>query len=107
MDRIAFLMDFIAKNPVDLFSRHALAMEMIKLGNDQEAKLMLEQILEMNDKYIGSYYHLGKVDERLGYIDDALSIYYKGIDVAMEINDQHALRELKGALSQLRDELED
>ena len=107
MDRIAFLLDFIEKNPGDLFSRHALAMEMIKVGNYHEAKLILEQILISNHQYIGSYYHLGKVDEQLGYTQEALGTYQNGIDVASEINDQHALRELKAALNQLRDELED
>lgn len=107
MDRIAFLMDFIGKNPMDLFSRHALAMEIIKLGNDAEAKSVLDQILLIDPNYVGSYYHLGKVEERLGMVNNALLTYEKGILVATEIGDQHASRELKAALNQLRDELED
>jgi Tfp pilus assembly protein PilF len=107
MDRIAFLKDFISKNPMDLFSRHALAMEMIKLGNDVEAKSILDQILLIDSNYVGSYYHLGKVEERLGMMNDALLTYHKGIQVAMKLGDQHASRELKAALNQLRDELED
>jgi Tfp pilus assembly protein PilF len=107
MDRIAFLLDFIAKNPMDLFSRHALAMEMIKLGNDLDAKLVLDQILLIDPNYVGSYYHLGKIEERLSKVNDALLTYEKGIQVASEIGDQHASRELKAALNQLRDELED
>jgi Tfp pilus assembly protein PilF len=107
MDRIAFLVDFIGKNPMDLFSRHALAMEMIKLGNDAEAKSVLNQILLIDPKYVGSYYHLGKVEERLALMTDALVTYEKGIQVATDLGDQHALRELKAALNQLRDELED
>jgi tetratricopeptide (TPR) repeat protein len=103
MDRIAFLMDFIGKNPADLFSRHALAMEMIKLGNDAEAKLVLDQILLIDPNYVGSYYHLGKVEERLGLFNDELSAYEKGIQVATVLGDLHALRELKAALNQLRD----
>jgi tetratricopeptide (TPR) repeat protein len=107
MDRIAFLTDFIEKNPTDLFSRHALAMEMIKLGNDQEAKLVLDQILLIDNNYVGSYYHLGKIEERLGMMNEALVTYEKGIQVATALGDQQALRELKAALNQLRDELED
>jgi tetratricopeptide (TPR) repeat protein len=107
MDRIAFLMDFIGKNPNDLFSRHALAMEMIKLGNYAEAKLVLDQILLIDPNYVGSYYHLGKVEERLGLFNDALSAYEKGILVATDLGDLHALRELKAALNQMRDELEE
>lgn len=107
MDRIAFLMDFIGKNSTDLFSRHALAMEIIKLGNDAEAKSVLDQILLIDPNYVGSYYHLGKVQERLGMMNDALLTYEKGIQVATDLGDQHASRELKAALNQLRDELED
>jgi tetratricopeptide (TPR) repeat protein len=107
MDRIAFLKDFIGKNPMDFFSRHALAMEMIKLGNEVEAKSILDQILLIDPNYVGSYYHLGKVEERLGMMNDALATYEKGIRVATNLGDQHASRELKAALNQLRDELED
>ena len=38
---------------------------------------------------------------------DALVTYQKGIEVAAALGDQHALRELKAAFNQLRDELED
>ena len=107
MDRIAFLMDFIGKNPMDLFSRHALAMEMIKLGKDADAKSVLDQILLIDPNYVGSYYHLGKVEEGLGLMTDAILTYEKGIQVATDLGDLHALRELKAALNQLRDELED
>lgn len=107
MDRIAFLMDFIEKNPTELFSRHALAMEMIKLGKDNDAKAVLDLILAMDPNYVGSYYHLGKVEERMENTADALVTYQKGIEVAAALGDQHALRELKSAFNQLRDELED
>ena len=106
MDRIAFLQDFIKANPHDLFSRHALAMELIKNGEDAKAREILEEILLIDPTYVGSYYHLGKLMERLEVFPDAIKIYQQGMAEAEKQKDHHALRELKAALNQLQDELE-
>ena len=106
MDRIAFLQDFIKSNPHDLFSRHALAMEWIKNGEDANAKAIFEDILLIDPSYVGSYYHLGKLMERLEAFQDAIKIYQQGMAEAENQKDHHALRELKAAFNQLQDELE-
>ena len=97
MERIEKLKSFIAADPGDYFSRHALAMEYIKLGDDHTARTLLEKILEENPSYIGSYYHLGKLLERTGESDVAESVYDRGIEVAGKLNDRHALSELMSA----------
>lgn len=106
MDRIAFLQDFIKSNPHDLFSRHALAMELIKNGEDAKARGILEEILLIDSSYVGSYYHLGKLMERLEAFQDAIKIYQEGMEEAEKQKDHHALRELKAAFNQLQDEME-
>jgi Tfp pilus assembly protein PilF len=101
MERQEKLKEFIARDPSDYFSRHALAMEYIKTGNEQDAKELLEKILKDNPSYIGSYYHLGKLYERLGKNDLAEAVYEKGIEVAAKLNDRHAMGELNTALNLL------
>ncbi len=64
MNRIEKLQEFLASNPKDNFLRHALALEYIKIGNDDEAKILFENILTEDETYIGSYYHLAKLLER-------------------------------------------
>jgi tetratricopeptide (TPR) repeat protein len=106
MDRIVILKQFIRDNPSDFFSRHALALECIKLGDDAEAERLFKEILENNPSYIGTYYHLGKLLERDNRADEALEIYENGIKHAEKENDNHALRELKAAFNQLKDEMD-
>lgn len=105
MNRIAFLTAFIEKDPTDLFSRHALALELIKQGNDDEARLVMEGILLIDEQYVGTYYHLGKLLERTGALSMARDVYVKGSVVAARLGEHNSLRELKAALQQVNDEL--
>jgi tetratricopeptide (TPR) repeat protein len=106
MDRIIILRQFIKDNPEDMFSRHALALEYIKMGDDAEAEMLFKEILEKNPAYVGTYYHLGKLLERAERLDEALVIYENGMQEAEKEHDNHALRELKAAYNQLKDEME-
>jgi tetratricopeptide (TPR) repeat protein len=106
MDRISRLKTFIEKYPEDMFSRHALAMELIKLERFHEAVEAMVSLLAVDENHSGTYYHLGKLYEQLGENEHALKIYEKGIIIAGKIKAENDLRELKGALSQLNDELD-
>ncbi|MEQ1678118.1 MAG: hypothetical protein ABL876_15530, partial [Chitinophagaceae bacterium] len=64
MDRISKLKEFLAASPADSFLQHALALEYIKLGDDEQARGLFEEILNREPGYIGSYYHLAKLLER-------------------------------------------
>ncbi|MGL6269251.1 MAG: tetratricopeptide repeat protein [Chitinophagaceae bacterium] len=101
MDRLEKLKLFIAQNPQDHFSKHALAMEYVKLGDDQAAKALLESILKADPGYIGSYYHLGKLLERSGNTENAKMVYMSGIEIARKQGDNHARGELITALDNL------
>lgn len=106
MDRIAFLKDFIEKNPDDMFARHALGLEFIKLGHDLEAESLFMKIIALQPSYVGTYYHLGKLLERSNRLNEAMNIFEKGMKEAALQNDQHALRELNAAFNQLKDEID-
>ena len=106
MDRISRLKAFIDTYPADMFSRHALAMELLKLGQYDEALEAMNSLLAVNENHSGTYYHLGKLYEQLGDHENALKVYEKGIIIAGKVNAENDCRELKGALSQLKDELD-
>jgi Tfp pilus assembly protein PilF len=104
MDRIEKLRTFLAEQPGDSFVQHALALEFIKLGDDHQAKLLFENLLQHNPGYVGSYYHLGKVLERLDHRVSAIQVYEAGIAEARKVGDRHAQSELQAALDELLDE---
>jgi tetratricopeptide (TPR) repeat protein len=103
MNRISKLKEFLQATPNDSFLQHALALEHIKEGNDPEAKVLFETILEREPNYVGSYYHLGKLLERNNNCVDAISIYTNGMVEAKAIKDNHSYNELMGALEDLED----
>lgn len=101
MERISKLKEFLAGSPNDSFLQHALALEYIKLGDDEQARVLFEEILNREPGYIGSYYHLAKLQERLGETDKAVQVYKKGMEEAMNAGDNHVYGELKGAYEEL------
>jgi Tfp pilus assembly protein PilF len=101
MERIEKLKEFLSKNPDDSFIQHALALEYIKLGQDEEARRVFEKLLERDGQYIGSYYHLAKLLERSDDNELAIKYYEKGMEMAKAAGDQHSYNELKSALDDL------
>lgn len=101
MDRIQKLNEFLKEAPQDSFLQHALALEYIKLGDDEQARGLFEEILNREPGYIGSYYHLAKLLERQDKTEEAISVYEKGMDHALKAGDKHSFGELKGAWEEL------
>jgi Tfp pilus assembly protein PilF len=101
VDRIAKLNEFLLASPEDSFLQHALALEHIKLGNDEAARELFERILNREPGYIGSYYHLAKLLERNDKTEEAIRIYEKGMAEAKKAGDNHAFGELRGAYEEL------
>lgn len=103
MDRIEVLKDWLIQDPSDNFVQHALAMEYVKRGLDQEARKLLESLLERDSHYVGSYYHLAKILERGGEKNLAIRCYEDGMREAKQAGDQHAWQELRSALDELNE----
>ncbi|MBC7650775.1 MAG: tetratricopeptide repeat protein [Deinococcales bacterium] len=101
MDKIEKLLAFLKDNPKDNFLRHALALEYIKIGVDLNARILFEEILTENPEYVGSYYHLAKLLEKLEQPDKAIACYEKGMLVAKAQNDNHSYNELQAAYEDL------
>lgn len=103
MNRIEKLQEFLQQSPNDSFLQHALALEYIKIGNDVQAKELFVDLLQHNEKYVGTYYHLAKLFERNGENDKAILYYEKGMQVAKELKDNHSFSELQMAYEDLID----
>lgn len=101
MNRIEKILEFLAQQPQDNFLKHALALEYIKMGEDQQAKDLFLEILTQSPDYIGSYYHLAKTLEKLALRTEAIEWYEKGMAAAKLAKDDHAYRELQGAYEDL------
>jgi Tfp pilus assembly protein PilF len=103
MDRIEKLKEFLRTDPNDSFSKHALALEYSKLGDDVTARRLLEEVLEFDPASIGSYYQLGKLLERTGESGLALMWYEKGMVAARAAGEKRAYNELQVAYEDLVD----
>jgi len=101
MNRIEKILEMINTNGRDSFLQHALALEYIKIGNDQLALEQFQSLLNDNPQYVGSYYHLGKLYERMGENETAISTYEKGMIEAKNAKDNHSYNELMMAKEDL------
>ncbi len=101
MDKIEKLNEFLKATPKDNFVRHALALEYIKIGEDLKARILFEEILTESPEYIGSYYHLAKLLEKLEKTELAIEWYEKGMLAAKQAKDNHAYNELQAAYEDL------
>jgi Tfp pilus assembly protein PilF len=88
-------------SPADNFLRHALALEYVKLGDEGKARELFEAILQESPDYVGSYYHLAKLLEKMEETTLAIDWYEKGMAAAKKAGDNHAYNELQGAYEDL------
>lgn len=98
MDRLKALLGFFEEDPTDPFTRFALAREYQKQDRPEKALEFFEGLVAEDPEYVGTYYHLGKLYESLGRMDDARSTYRSGIQIAQRRRELHALSELQDAL---------
>ena len=100
-DRINKILDFLKANPDDCFLNHALALEYVKAGDEVQAQQRFEKNLNHDAAYVATYYHLGKLLERIGEPETALKIYEQGMAQAKAGKDMHSYNELQGAYEDL------
>ncbi|MCR9131066.1 MAG: tetratricopeptide repeat protein [bacterium] len=100
------LLQRVKQHPDDLFSKFALALELIKVQKQKEAVLLFEDIIRRDPEYVGVYYHLGGQYQLQNENKKAISTYKQGIEVAERLRDVHAKSELATALLTLQLETE-
>ena len=107
MSKLVQLEAFLAESPNDPFLHYAIALEHLKAGKEEEALRIFVSLTETHPSYVGTYYHLGKLQEQLQQLEAALVSYQKGMEVAEKLGDSHSLNELRGVYNMLNDEMMD
>jgi tetratricopeptide (TPR) repeat protein len=100
-ERIEAMKQFIEQYPDNPFPRYALALEYKNGGQPTEAVETFRSLIGRTPAYVPAYLQFGMVLEQLGVLDEARSIFSKGVEVAEAAGDKHALSELQGALNNL------
>ena len=100
-ERIEQIKTFLEVTPDDPFLSYALATEYVSLGQDSVALKLFLALVNTHPDYYATYYHLGKLYERIGEDLAAESIYLKGIAITKRLNQKHDQGELQGAYEEL------
>lgn len=100
-NRLEKLLVFFQNEPQDPFLKYALATEYLVLNEQEKALAFFEDLVQNHADYVGTYYHLGKLYERLGRKEDAIKTYEAGMQIARQARDMHALSELQGVYHSL------
>jgi len=101
MNRIEILKGFLKESPKDSFSRYALALEYVKLGQNEDAVQEFEMVRKNDPDYVATYFQLGQLYQKIGQIHDAETTFRTGISVAAKVGDEHTKSELEAALESL------
>ena len=103
-ERIKALTELLAKNPDDSFSRYALALEYVGLGETDRAIAALKDLIQRDPKYVAAYHQLGRIYCKANNTAEAKKIYRQGIELAAETNDLHEKMEMEEELEEIEDE---
>ena len=101
MNRIEILKGFLNDTPNDSFSRYALALEFVKIGQNEDAVREFETVKTKDPDYVATYFQLGQLYQKIGRNHDAETTFRTGITIAAKIGDDHTRSELEGALETL------
>jgi Tfp pilus assembly protein PilF len=100
-NRIEMLKEYLKDDPGDSFSNYALALEYMKINQAEQAVEILEKILKRDKQYLAAYYQLGKGYEKMKRIEDAKTVYLKGVEIANQQKNQRTKNELQSAFDSM------
>jgi cytochrome c-type biogenesis protein CcmH/NrfG len=101
--RIEKLLEFLAENPADLFSKYALALEYSGGMKAAEAERLFREVIAADPAYVAAYYQLGKLLADAGKIAEAINIFETGLEAATAKKEQRTVNEFMAALEDLKD----
>jgi tetratricopeptide (TPR) repeat protein len=105
--RIEQLQEFLKDDINDSFLKYALALEYVRIKENDTARDCFLKLIEEDEDYVASYYQLGKLYESLNEVEKAMVIYKKGIEIAQKMENQKTLLELQEAYNMLIETDED
>ena len=101
MNRIEILKSFLDDNANDSFSRYALALEYVKLGQNEDAVREFETVKKNDPDYVATYFQLGQLYQKIGQTHEAEKTLRMGITAAAKAGDEHTRSELEEALEKM------
>jgi len=99
--RIEQLQEFLKDDINDSFLKYALALEYVKVKENDTARDCFLKLIKEDKDYVASYYQLGKLYESLNEVVKAMRIYENGIEIAKKIKNEKTLLELQEAYNML------
>lgn len=93
--RLQKLLDFLENEPNDPFLKYAIATEYLSQNDLNKALFYFDDLLTQHPDYVGTYYHAGRLYERLDRKSEAVEIYQNGMKIARKAGDNHAYSELQ------------
>jgi tetratricopeptide (TPR) repeat protein len=100
-NRLEILQQMVTQDPNNSFARYGLAMEYANSGALEQAVAEFENLLQQDGSYAAAYFHGGQTLEKLGRLEQARSMYEKGIEVTTHKGDAHTRAEIEAALHSL------
>jgi tetratricopeptide (TPR) repeat protein len=98
--RLEQLLHFYNDDPTDPFILYGLALEYQKIDIRKAEELFDKLVNEYMD-YLPTYYQAANLKSQIGKTDEAISLYIKGIELAIHKKDTTTQRELQSALEEL------
>jgi tetratricopeptide (TPR) repeat protein len=105
--RIEQLHELLKDDINDTFLKYALALEYVKVKENDAARECFLKLINDDKNYVASYYQLGKLYESLNEVEKAMGIYKSGIEIARKIANKKTILELQEAYNILIDIDED
>ncbi len=98
--RMAQIEAMLADEPNDAELRYFLAMEYLSAGDEATGAAKLRE-LTATSAYVPAFLQAGQLLNRLGQVDEACQILRKGIELARQQRNDHALSEMQGLLDSI------
>ena len=99
-DRVATLEKLLQMDPGDVFSAYALGLECLE-SQPERAEQQFLRVLQLDPKYVAAYFQMGKLSADQDKIEAARNWLEKGIEVADQVGDHHALGEMQDFLDEI------
>jgi len=103
-DRLNTLLNYLNESPDDAFLLFAIAREYTAAEDFDTARTYYHKLREFHPEYVGLYYHLGKLEVKVGAIEEAVHVFNDGLRISDSIGDKHAWSELRAALAEIQED---
>lgn len=100
-NRLEILKQMVGQDPANTFARYGLAMEYANSGQLERAMAEFRSLVQQDEDYAAAYYHGGQILEKLGRVEEARSLYERGIEASTRKGDLHTRSEIEAALGML------